>query len=141
MKLTKQFTLDAATVTIIVEDATVRVDDRDRCGMLRDLLKDIGGDLPPNDAPKPEWYDVPIMEMRLGVRAVKCLIRMGVETVGDLCQKTADDLLECKGFGVTCLNEVRERLTELEGAYLRGDEPPNTISIRRAPEGMAVAIE
>ena len=33
---------------------------------------------------------------------------------------TGDDLLECKNFGVTSLNEVREKL-EQHGLKLRGD--------------------
>ena len=35
-------------------------------------------------------------------------------------RKTGDDLLECKNFGVTSLNEVREKLT-IKGLKLRGD--------------------
>jgi len=33
---------------------------------------------------------------------------------------TGDDLLECKNFGVTSLNEVREKLADL-GLKMRGD--------------------
>ncbi|HEU5117575.1 MAG TPA: DNA-directed RNA polymerase subunit alpha C-terminal domain-containing protein [Isosphaeraceae bacterium] len=33
--------------------------------------------------------------------------------MGDLLSHTGDDLLECKNFGVTSLNEVREKLTEM----------------------------
>jgi DNA-directed RNA polymerase subunit alpha len=35
-------------------------------------------------------------------------------------RRTGDDLLECKNFGVTSLNEVREKLTAL-GLKLRGE--------------------
>ena len=37
-----------------------------------------------------------------------------------LVRRTGDDLLECKNFGVTSLNEVREKLT-LHSLKLRGD--------------------
>jgi DNA-directed RNA polymerase subunit alpha len=40
--------------------------------------------------------------------------------IGELVRKTADDLLECKNFGVTSLNEVREKLASLN-LKLRGD--------------------
>ena len=43
------------------------------------------------------------------VRARKCMIRLGLNTIGDLVRRTGDDLLECKNFGVTSLNEVREK--------------------------------
>jgi DNA-directed RNA polymerase subunit alpha len=37
-----------------------------------------------------------------------------------LIRKTGDDMLECKNFGVTSLNEVREKLAAL-GLKMRGD--------------------
>jgi DNA-directed RNA polymerase subunit alpha len=53
----------------------------------------------------------PIAELNLSVRARKCMIRLGIATIGELVRRTGDDLLECKNFGVTSLNEVREKLT------------------------------
>lgn len=64
--------------------------------------------------------DRPISDLNLSVRARKCMIRLGLNTVGELLRRTGDDLLECKNFGVTSLNEVREKLT-LKGLKLRGD--------------------
>ena len=62
----------------------------------------------------------PISELNLSVRARKCMIRLAINTLGDLMRRTADDLLECKNFGVTSLNEVREKLTAI-GMKLRGE--------------------
>jgi DNA-directed RNA polymerase subunit alpha len=62
----------------------------------------------------------PIAELNLSVRARKCMIRLAINTLSDLVRRTGDDLLECKNFGVTSLNEVREKLTTL-GIKLRGD--------------------
>lgn len=62
----------------------------------------------------------PISELNLSVRARKCMVRLGVVTIGDLLRRTGDELLECKNFGVTSLNEVREKLT-LHALKLRGD--------------------
>lgn len=62
----------------------------------------------------------PIAELNLSVRARKCMIRLGINTLGELIRRTGDDLLECKNFGVTSLNEVREKLTAL-GIKLRGE--------------------
>lgn len=64
--------------------------------------------------------DRPLSELNLSVRARKCMVRLGLNTIGELIRKTGDDLLECKNFGVTSLNEVREKLTEM-GLKLRGD--------------------
>jgi DNA-directed RNA polymerase subunit alpha len=62
----------------------------------------------------------PIADLNLSVRARKCMIRLGLNTIGELLRRTGDDLLECKNFGVTSLNEVREKLTA-QGLKLRGD--------------------
>ncbi len=64
--------------------------------------------------------DRPISELNLSVRARKCMTRLNMKTIGELCRKTGDELLECKNFGVTSLTEVREKLTPL-GLKLRGD--------------------
>ncbi|HEV3121603.1 MAG TPA: DNA-directed RNA polymerase subunit alpha C-terminal domain-containing protein [Isosphaeraceae bacterium] len=55
----------------------------------------------------------PITDLSLSVRARKCMTKLGIQTVGELITHTGDELLECKNFGVTSLNEVRERLGEL----------------------------
>ncbi len=62
----------------------------------------------------------PIADLNLSVRARKCMIRLGVSTIGELVRRTGDELLECKNFGVTSLNEVREKLTT-HALKLRGD--------------------
>jgi len=62
----------------------------------------------------------PISELNLSVRARKCMIRLGITTIGELLRRTGDDLLECKNFGVTSLNEVREKLTSMS-LKLRGE--------------------
>ena len=71
-------------------------------------------------ADEQEVYSMPINDLNLSVRARKCTTKLGITTIGDLIRRTAEDLLECKNFGVTSLNEVREKLTE-RGLKLRGD--------------------
>jgi DNA-directed RNA polymerase subunit alpha len=62
----------------------------------------------------------PVTDLNLSVRARKCMNRLGINTLGDLIQRTADELLESKNFGMTSLNEVREKLAQY-GLTLRGD--------------------
>ena len=45
---------------------------------------------------------------------------LGLVTIGELLSKTADELLSVRNFGVTSLNEVRAKLTEM-GLRLRND--------------------
>ncbi len=62
----------------------------------------------------------PVSDLNLSVRARKCMNRLNISTLGELVQRTADELLEAKNFGMTSLNEVRERLTQFN-LKLRGD--------------------
>ncbi|AMV35858.1 DNA-directed RNA polymerase subunit alpha C-terminal domain-containing protein [Planctomyces sp. SH-PL62] len=62
----------------------------------------------------------PISELSLSVRARKCMSKLNLQTVGDLTKRSGDDLLECKNFGVTSLNEVRDKLSAL-GLKLKND--------------------
>lgn len=50
-------------------------------------------------------------DLELSVRARRALGRLGVKTLFELVSKTEAELLGCKNFGVTSLNEIKERLT------------------------------
>ncbi len=60
----------------------------------------------------------PVDDLRLSVRARKCLQKLNIHTIGEITSKTDAELLGCKNFGVTSLNEVRIALTDL-GLSLR----------------------
>ncbi len=62
----------------------------------------------------------PVSDLNLSVRARKCMNRLNIGSLGELVQRTADELLEAKNFGMTSLTEVRERLV-LFNLKLRGD--------------------
>ena len=62
----------------------------------------------------------PVSDLNLSVRARKCMNRLGIATIGELIGRTPDELLSAKNFGVTSLNEVRAKLTELD-LKLRND--------------------
>ncbi len=62
----------------------------------------------------------PVTDLNLSVRARKCMARLGITTLGQLVQRTPDELLSSRNFGVTSLNEIRGRLTEA-GLKLRND--------------------
>jgi DNA-directed RNA polymerase subunit alpha len=55
----------------------------------------------------------PIEDMDLTVRSYNCLKREGVTTVGELVQKSEDDLLEIRNFGQKSIDEVKAKLEEL----------------------------
>ncbi len=62
----------------------------------------------------------PVSDLNLSVRARKCMNRLGINSLGELIQRSADELLEAKNFGMTSLSEVREKLQGY-GLSLRGD--------------------
>lgn len=62
----------------------------------------------------------PVSELNLSVRARKCMNRLGINSLAELVQRSADELLESKNFGMTSLNEVRDKLRQY-GLALRGD--------------------
>ncbi len=59
-----------------------------------------------------------VEDLQLSVRARKCLAKLNVHTIGELTAKTDAELLGCKNFGVTSLNEVKKALADL-GLSLR----------------------
>jgi DNA-directed RNA polymerase subunit alpha len=65
-----------------------------------------------------EMVSKPVEDLELSVRAKRCLTRLGIRTIGDLISKTEAELLGCKNFGVTSLNEIKERLSAM-GLSLR----------------------
>ncbi|HXY92673.1 MAG TPA: DNA-directed RNA polymerase subunit alpha [Acidimicrobiia bacterium] len=65
--------------------------------------------------------DLPIEELELSERPRNCLKRARVDTIGQLVQKTEDDLLAITNFGSKSLEEVIQKLDE-RGLSLRVKE-------------------
>ncbi len=57
--------------------------------------------------------DMPIEDLDLSVRSYNCLKREGVQSVGELRDKTEQELLEIRNFGQKSVDEVKEKLIEL----------------------------
>ena len=55
-----------------------------------------------------------IEELNLTARTANALVNNDIRTVQDLVSLTEQDLRELKGFGSKALDEVRDKLTELE---------------------------
>ncbi len=74
-------------------------------------------DMSPEDQAK---LSLPVSELNLSVRSRKCMTRLGIATIGELLARTPDELLSAKNFGVTSLNEIRDRLNDMN-LKLRND--------------------
>ena len=62
---------------------------------------------------------LPISALQLSVRAQRCVEALELETVGDLADRTVEELMANKNFGQTTLVEVTKKLTGL-GLALKG---------------------
>lgn len=60
----------------------------------------------------------PVDDLQLSVRSRKCLQKLNLRTLGELTRTTDAELLGCKNFGVTSLNEIKRVLANL-GLSLR----------------------
>ncbi|WBL36623.1 DNA-directed RNA polymerase subunit alpha [Tepidiforma flava] len=69
----------------------------------------------------PDRYNTPIEDLQLSVRAYNCLKRSGLMTVGQVLEKTEDELLGLRNFGRKSYDELRERLIEL--GYIDPNQP------------------
>lgn len=65
-------------------------------------------------------WNTPIEDLQLSVRAYNCLKRSGLMTVGQVLEKTEDELLSLRNFGRKSYDELRERLVDL--GYVDGNE-------------------
>jgi DNA-directed RNA polymerase subunit alpha len=65
--------------------------------------------------------DLPIEDLDLSERPRNCLKRAQVNTIGELVERTTDDLLAITNFGQKSLDEVIQRLDE-RGLSLRTKE-------------------
>jgi DNA-directed RNA polymerase subunit alpha len=62
--------------------------------------------------------EILIEELELGVRSYNCLKRAGIQTVGDLVQKSESELAAIPNFGRKSIEEVKETL-DARGLTLR----------------------
>ena len=62
---------------------------------------------------EPDKYNTPIEELDLSVRAYNCLKRSGLMTVGQVLEKSEDELLTLRNFGQKSYDELKAKLSEL----------------------------
>ncbi len=93
---------------------------RELLGLFADMAEGIGlelGDVVAAESSSPD-LDLPIEALDLSERPRNCLRRAQVHTVGELVEKTEEELLNITNFGQKSLEEVAAKLDEL-GLSLR----------------------
>jgi DNA-directed RNA polymerase subunit alpha len=61
----------------------------------------------------PDRYNTPIEALNLSVRAYNCLKRSGLTTVGQVLEKSEDELLALRNFGRKSYDELRAKLIQM----------------------------
>ncbi len=74
------------------------------------------------EAAKARILELPIEDIDFTVRTYNCLKKSGINTLGELVQRTADDLLAIRNFGQRSLEEVINKLAQFELALREPEE-------------------
>lgn len=74
-----------------------------------DAKEDDGDDMSNGDAPE----NMPIEELELSVRAYNCLKRAGINTVGELCSMSDEELMKIRNLGKKCIEEIKQKLASV----------------------------
>ena len=67
----------------------------------------------------PDKYNTPIEDLNLSVRAYNCLKRSGLMTVGQVLEKSEEELLTLRNFGQKSYDELKAKLIEF--GFLHAD--------------------
>ena len=71
---------------------------------------------------KEKVLEMTIEELDLSVRSYNCLKRAGINTVEELIQKTEEDMMKVRNLGKKSLQEVKDKLAELNLSLKKSDE-------------------
>ena len=69
-----------------------------------------------------EFRSADIAVLELSVRSYNCLKRAGINTVEELISKSPEDMMKVRNLGKKSLDEVLEKLKELNLQLKQGDE-------------------
>jgi DNA-directed RNA polymerase subunit alpha len=64
-----------------------------------------------------EKLEKPVSELELSVRAEHCLKEANIKTVGDLIQKTRDEMLKFRNFGETSFDKLAKMLKKMDLSF------------------------
>jgi DNA-directed RNA polymerase subunit alpha len=86
----------------------------------------------------PEKYNMPIEDLNLSMRAYNCLRRSGLMTMGQVLEKSEEELLSLRNFGRKSYDELREKLNEM--GLLPADRPEDVMEAPPIEEGESPII-
>ena len=123
-----KLTLDVYTNGTMTPEEAVSLSAKvlsDHLGLFIDLsekgqrIEFIGGPREENNGKTVEGMS--IEDLELSVRSFNCLKRAGINTVAELCEKTAEDMMKVRNLGKKSLDEVQLKLEELGYGFKASD--------------------
>jgi DNA-directed RNA polymerase subunit alpha len=81
----------------------------------------------------PEKYNMSIEDLNLSMRAYNCLRRSGLMAVGQVLEKSEEELLSLRNFGRKSYDELRNKLNEL--GLLPAEQPEEVMEAPPLEEG------
>src|SRR6266481_5767601 len=82
-----------------------------------------------------------VEELELSVRSYNCLKNANIQTIGELVQKTENEMLKTKNFGRKSLNEIKEILSNMGLSLgMRIDENGNAVPNPSAQQAVPVQL-
>ena len=91
---------------------------------------------PPTPLIPPEQYEMPLEQHGLSARTFNSLRRSGITKVGELLERSDDELLGLRSFGQKSLDEVKERLEAMDIKPLPAQEEEEVSEEGELPEEM-----
>ena len=86
----------------------------------------------------PEKFNMPIEDLNLSMRAYNCLRRSGLMTMGQVLEKSEEELLSLRNFGRKSYDELRDKLNEM--GLLAADRPEDVMEAPPIEEGESPII-
>ncbi|KXG75696.1 DNA-directed RNA polymerase subunit alpha [Fervidicola ferrireducens] len=71
---------------------------------------------------KEKLLEMPIEELDLSVRSYNCLKRAGINTIGELIQKTPEEIMKVRNLGKKSLEEIEEKLAAFNLSFKKSEE-------------------
>ena len=99
----------------------------DHLELFKDFTERVKQDVQEDEEPEEKseldkLLEMPVEDLELSMRAFNCLKRAGINTVGELIQKTEREISKVRNMGKKSLAEVKSKLAELGLAFRLEDE-------------------
>ena len=89
---------------------------------LTDHVNDVEIMVEKREDKKEKVLEMTVEELDLSVRSYNCLKRAGINTVDELIQKTEEDMMKVRNLGKKSLEEVQNKLAELDLSLRKSDD-------------------